>query len=161
MPYKGIMEPVVTTGSRFFWMPADKRQQAARLTIGALSRRTGCNIETIRYYERIDLLPNPPRTEGGHRQYDEDHLKRLTFIRRGRELGFSLDQIRGLLRLVDGGDFTCAEVQTITLSHITEIRDKISDLRKLEHVLADMASKCDGGDIPECPVIDIMFSSSP
>jgi len=140
-------------------MLGNKHPRVRRLTIGVLSKRTGCNIETIRYYERIGLLPDPPRTEGGHRDYDEDHLKRLAFVRRGRELGFTLDQIRGLLRLVDGGDFTCAEVQRITLSHIAEIRDKISDLRKMERVLKEMASKCEGGDIPECHVIDVMFAS--
>ena len=75
-----------------------------RYPIGALSGRTGCSIETIRYYERIGLLPAPPRSAGGHRVYDDDHLKRLTFIRRGRALGFTLDQVRGLLGLVDGGD---------------------------------------------------------
>ncbi|MEX1206566.1 MAG: MerR family transcriptional regulator, partial [Dongiaceae bacterium] len=73
-----------------------------RQTIGALSRRTGCKVETIRYYERIGLLPAPPRSAGGQRHYGEDGLKRLTFIRRGRELGFSLKELRGLLRLVDG-----------------------------------------------------------
>ncbi|HEB79077.1 MAG TPA: MerR family transcriptional regulator [Rhodospirillales bacterium] len=140
-------------------MSGNKHPRVRRLTIGALSKHTGCNIETIRYYERIGLLPEPPRTEGGHRDYDEDHLKRLAFVRRGRELGFTLDQIRGLLRLVDGGDFTCADVQRITLSHIAEIRDKISDLRKMERVLKEMVSKCEGGDIPECHVIDVMFAS--
>ncbi len=74
--------------------------------IGALSTRTGVNIETIRYYEREGLLPHPPRTAGGHRSYSEDHLKRLTFIRRSRELGFSIAEIRGLLALVDGGSYT-------------------------------------------------------
>ncbi len=131
----------------------------ARLTIGVLSKRTGCNIETIRYYERIGLMPEPPRTEGGHRDYDESQLKRLAFVRRGRELGFTLDQIRGLLGLVDGGDFSCAEVLRITLSHIGDVRAKISDLRTMERVLKEMASKCEGGNVPECPVIDVMFSA--
>jgi MerR family mercuric resistance operon transcriptional regulator len=76
------------------------------MTIGPLSEKTGCNIETIRYYERIGMMPKPPRTAGGHRVYREEHLKRLTFIRRSRELGFTLDQVRNLLLLVDGDDFT-------------------------------------------------------
>ncbi len=138
-------------------MTANKHLKVKRLTTGVLSKRTGCNIETIRYYERIGLLPEPPRTEGGHRDYDEEHLKRLAFIRRGRELGFALEQIRGLLELVDGGDFTCAEIQQITLSHVKDIRARISDLKELERVLAGMASKCEGGKVPECPVIDVMF----
>lgn len=141
-------------------MTAGKRLKVNKLTIGVLSKRTGCNIETIRYYERIGIMPDPPRTEGGHRDYDEDHLRRLAFIRRGRELGFTLDQIRGLLGLVAGGELTCAEVKQVTLSHMGDIRAKISDLKKLERVLADMASKCEGGKVPECPIIDVMFSVS-
>ena len=79
--------------------------------IGQLSRRSGVNIETIRFYERVGILPKPPRSQGGHRLYDEAHEKRLHFVRRSRELGFSLDEIRGLLRLVDGGRYTCSEVR--------------------------------------------------
>ena len=81
--------------------------RVSRLTRGAVSKRTGMNIETIRYYERVGLMPVPPRGPGGHRLYDEKLLKRLTFIRRGRELGFTLEELRGLLRLVDGGDGCC------------------------------------------------------
>ncbi|MFQ5566805.1 MAG: helix-turn-helix domain-containing protein [Paracoccaceae bacterium] len=127
------------------------------MTIGGLSKETGVNIETIRYYERVGILPAPPRTEGGHRLYMQPHVKRLTFIRRSRELGFSLDEIRALLHLVDGGDFTCAEVEAITLQHLDGIRRKIADLRKLERVLRKMAAQCDGGAVPECPVIDALF----
>ena len=71
-------------------------------TIGTLSKATGCKVETIRYYERIGVLPLPPRTEGGHRAYGEEHLKRLNFVQRSRELGFSLNEVRQMLRLVDG-----------------------------------------------------------
>src|SRR3546814_9211187 len=79
--------------------------------IGDLSGRTGVNIETIRYYERIGIMPEPPRSAGRQRVYDSGHIKRLAFIRRSRELGFSLDEVRALLTLVDGGDYTCGEVQ--------------------------------------------------
>lgn len=126
------------------------------IQIGELSRRTGCNIETIRYYERIGIMPKPPRTAGGQRIYETAHLKRLAFIRRSRELGFSLDEIRALLRLVDGGDYSCGEVQEMTLAHIADIRRKIADLRRMERVLKDMAAKCDGGDVPECPIVDAL-----
>ena len=126
-------------------------------SIGVLSRRTGCKVETIRYYERIGLLPAPSRSAGGHRLYGEDHLKRLTFIRRGRELGFSLDDIRGLLGLVDGGAYTCAEVKAVTLEHLGEVRRKLADLRRLERVLKGMAAECEGGAVPDCPVIDALF----
>jgi MerR family transcriptional regulator, mercuric resistance operon regulatory protein len=135
--------------------------QLQRFTTGGLSKRTGCNIETIRYYERIGLLPEPPRTSGGHRIYDDDDLKRLTFIRRSRELGFTLEEVRELLGLVDGGDYTCAEVKTITVAHLNEVRQKITDLRNLERVLDDMVSQCDDGMIPDCPIIDALFILQP
>ncbi len=127
------------------------------LTRGALSVRTGCNIETIRYYERIGLLPDPPRSKGGHRHYADDHLKRLNFIRRSRELGFTIEEVRGLLGLVDGGSYTCAEVETMTLDHLQNVRAKITDLKTIEKVLTEMVSQCDGGQVPECPVIDVLF----
>ena len=128
-----------------------------KMTIGSLSKQTGCKVETIRYYERIGLLADPPRTGGGHRLYREDHTKRLTFIRRSRELGFTLKQIRELLALVDGTSYTCAEVQAITLVHLGEVRKKLSDLRRLEGILAGMAEQCTGGKIPECAVVDALF----
>ncbi len=121
--------------------------------IGALSQRTGVKIETIRYYEREGLVPNPPRTAGGHRSFDEDHLKRVTFIRRTRELGFSLEEVRGLLELVDGKPYTCNEVKTITLDHAKAVREKIADLRRLEKTLVRIAAECPGGVAPECPII--------
>ena len=128
--------------------------------IGAMSERSGCKVETIRYYERIGLLPEPPRSEGGHRIYGQGHLKRLTFIRRGRELGFTLDEIRTLLGLVDGGNYTCGEVRELTLEHLREIRKKIIDLRRLEKSLATIAAQCAGGAKPECPIIDTLFDSA-
>lgn len=127
------------------------------MLIGVLSKRTGCDIETIRYYERIGVMPKPPRTEGGHRVFSEEHLKRLTFIRRSRELGFTLVQIRDLLGLVDGNDYTCDEVKAITVEHADAVRQKIADLRKLKRVLDDMVSQCNRGDIPDCPVIEALF----
>ncbi len=132
-----------------------KRRQRG-LTIGDLSKRVGCIVETIRYYERIGMMPEPPRTEGGHRSYDGDHLKRLTFIRRGRELGFTLQEVRDLLQLVDGGDHTCDEVKAFTLDHVAEIGRKIEDLRSLERVLKDMAAQCDSGNVPECPIVEAL-----
>ena len=124
--------------------------------IGVLSAETGVNIETIRYYERIELMPAPPRTEGKQRVYDIRHLKRLTFIRRTRELGFSVEEIRGLLRLVDGGSYTCAEVNEITVRHLDDIRRKMADLKKLSRVLGNMAAQCSKGQVPECPIIDAL-----
>ena len=106
--------------------------QEKTLSIGLLSTQTNCKIETIRYYEKIGIFPKPPRTEGGHRIYSENHLKRLVFIRRGRELGFSLEDIRALLKLIDGGGHTCQQVEAITLHHLGNIHQKILDLKKLE-----------------------------
>ena len=125
--------------------------------IGALSERTGCNIETIRYYEKIGLLPAPPRSPGRRRLYTDTHRKRLTFIRRCRQLGFSLDEIRELLDLVDGGSYTCDEVRELTLNHADEVKRKITDLRRMEKVLRDITSKCSGGRVPECPIIEALF----
>jgi len=127
------------------------------MTIGELSRRTGCVVETIRYYERIGMMPDPPRSAGGHRMYNEGHEKRLTFIRRGRALGFTLDEVRGLLGMVDGGDYSCEDIRTVAVAHIAEIRRKIADLRRIEKVLRDMAEQCDTGVVPECPIVEAMF----
>ncbi|VAW87176.1 Heavy metal resistance transcriptional regulator HmrR [hydrothermal vent metagenome] len=131
--------------------------QENSMGIGVLSEHTGCKVETIRYYERIGLLPDPPRSEGGHRIYGLEHLKRLTFIRRGRELGFTLDEVRTLLGLVDGGNYTCGEVRALTLKHQQKIQKKITDLKRLEKSLAEIAAQCEGGAVPECPVIDALF----
>ncbi|NIR31128.1 MAG: helix-turn-helix domain-containing protein [Gammaproteobacteria bacterium] len=133
-------------------MPSEK----GRFSIGALSGRSGVNVETIRYYERIGLLPDPPRTEGGHRLYGLEHVKRLAFIRRSRELGFSIEEIRALLDLVDSGAYTCGEVKSMTDRHLESVRSKIADLRKLERTLAGISSQCEGGEVPECPVIDAL-----
>jgi len=136
------------------------KPRAAGLTIGALSRRTGCNIETIRFYEKRGLVPVPPRTEGGHRVYGGEHLRRLGFIRRSRELGFALDEIRALLRLVDG-HHTCAEVQAVVLEHLASVRQKITDLQRLERTLSEVADRCTGDAVPECPIVEALFADSP
>lgn len=136
-------------------------RMADRLLIGALSTQSGVNIETIRYYERIGVMPAPQRSAGGYRIYGPDHLKRLTFVRRGRELGFSLDELRDLLRLVDGHAFTCVEVHALTVKHLAKIRRKIADLRRLQRVMGEIAAQCTGDRIPECPIIDALFDARP
>ena len=138
-------------------MTEKSNSQVQHLTRGEVSKRAGCHIETVRYYERIGLLPPPPRSKGGHRIYNGDHLKRLHFICRSRELGFTLHQVRGLLRLVDGDSYTCAEVKELTLDHVAEVRRKLVDLRKMERVLKEMAAQCEGGTVPYCPIIDTLF----
>ena len=140
-------------------MNANKSVRARGLSIGALSKATGVNIETIRYYERIGIAPNPPRTDGGHRSYDEVHINRLNFVRRGRELGFTLDQIRTLFDLADGSDDTCAKVKLLTLEHLTDVENKIADLTCLRDVLFEHAEICEGDHAPDCPLINSMFAA--
>ncbi len=149
-----MIYPVVTTGSRVKFMISKK----SGLSRGILAKQSGVNSETIRYYEKIELMPDPIRSEGGHRVYNETHLQRLSFIRRCRELGFTLKEIRGLLDLVDSGDYTCAEVRDRTIVHLNEVRQKIRDLKKMQRTLKIMVSQCDGGLVPECPIIDTLLS---
>ena len=124
-----------------------------------LARRTGCNFETIRYYEKIGMMPDPPRTPAGYRVYDTKHVSRLKFILRARELGFSIEETRGLLDLVDGGDQTCAEVKERTERHLADVRAKIADLRRIEKVLSSTAARCSGEEVPDCPVLETLEGS--
>ena len=133
-----------------------KITKARGYAIGQMSRETGVNIETIRYYERISLMPKPDRTTGGNRQYNHDQLKRLYFIRRARGLGFSLEEIRGLFEMVDRKDFTCSEVHDLTVDHLASVRDKIANLNKLEK---GMVAECGKGDVPKCPILDTLFKT--
>jgi MerR family mercuric resistance operon transcriptional regulator len=127
------------------------------IKIGQLSRRTGCNIETIRYYERIGLLPRPPRSTSRYRLYEVGDVHRLRFVRRARELGFGLDDVRTLLALsADGGTETCVEVRELAAAHLGDVRAKIADLRAMERVLADAVRRCDAGEPPGCPLIDAL-----
>ena len=130
-----------------------------RMSRGQLANQAGVNSETIRYYEKIGLMPNPARSAGGHRMYDQSHLKRLSFIRRSRGLGFTLQEIRELLQLVDGGNYTCAEVRDRTVVHLDDVSRKIRDLQKMQRTLKSMASKCDGGLVPDCPIVDALFTA--
>jgi MerR family mercuric resistance operon transcriptional regulator len=137
-------------------MPAITVARAEDLAIGTLSRLSGVNIETIRYYERVKMLAPPPRTAGGRRIYGANDLRILVFIRRARELGFSLDEIRALLRLGGPAKASCREVREIAAHHLEDIRRKLSDLKKLERLLARTVARCSGRIAPECPVLDIL-----
>jgi MerR family mercuric resistance operon transcriptional regulator len=128
----------------------------ARLAIGALSQRTGCQVETIRYYEHVGLLPAPARSPGGFRRYAAAHLKRLTFIRRARALGFSLDEVRRLLRLADERQRPCAEARVVAAAHLSDVRAKIAALRAMERVLAETVARCEAGKGTECPLIEAL-----
>jgi MerR family transcriptional regulator, mercuric resistance operon regulatory protein len=134
----------------------------AALSIGEISRRTGVNIETIRYYERIKILPAPPRTASGRRVYGPAETWSLAFIRRSRELGFTLEKIRALLALSTGnGKAACGEARGLAAGHLTEIRAKIADLRAMERILAEAVRRCDAGELPGCPLIDVLSASAP
>ncbi len=132
----------------------------ARLTIGDLAKRTTTKVETIRYYERIGLLPVPGRTEGNYRSYAETHLARLSFIRRARHLGFTLDQIRELLGLADERDRSCEAVDHIAQQHLEEVERKIADLTSLRDELTDLISRCRRGTIAECRIIETLAPAS-
>lgn len=148
---------VVTTDARKLIMASVTN--ARGYAIGEMSRRTSVNIETIRYYERVNLMPKPDRTTGGNRQYNHEQLKRLSFIKTSRELGFSIDEIRELLEMVDRQDFTCGEVHGLTVGHLASVREKIKGLRKLEKALVSMAAECSQGDVPDCPILETLFEA--
>jgi MerR family transcriptional regulator, mercuric resistance operon regulatory protein len=130
------------------------------LAIGALSKRTGCKVETIRFYERARLLPAPARSPGGYRLYSKDHLKRLTFIRRARGLGFSIDEVRKLLKLADERKRPC-EVRVVAGAHLEDVRAKIADLRVMERVLRDTVARCADGRRADCPLIEALHREAP
>lgn len=125
---------------------------------GELARRAGCNLETIRYYEDIKLMPEPARTESGHRLYSIDDQRRLRFILRSRELGFSIDEIRSLLSMVDSGAYTCGEIHALTQEHLKSVTKKISDLKKLQRTLKTISNDCAAGDEPDCPIVETLIA---
>jgi MerR family mercuric resistance operon transcriptional regulator len=137
-------------------MTAITNTRPATLSIGELSRLTGVNIETIRYYERVKMLAVPPRTEAGRRIYGPDDRRVLAFVRRSRELGFTLDEIRALLALGAPGKVSCAEVKEIAGAHLASVRAKLADLARLADVLAAAVAQCTGDVAPACPVLDIL-----
>ena len=137
-------------------MRAITASRAERMPIGELSRLSGVNIETVRYYERIKMLPPPLRTASGRRIYGVTELRILAFVRRSRELGFSLNEIRALLRLGAPGMGSCGEVKIIATHHLENIRAKLADLKKLERLLAKTVARCSGKKVPNCPVLDIL-----
>ena len=127
------------------------------IAIGELSRQTGCNIETIRYYERIGLVPPARRQGGGNRHYDGNDIARLRFIRRARQLGFTLDDVRTLLRLAaSNGESARAEVRGLAAAHLAEIEAKIADLQAMVRVLTAAICECDTEECPQCPLIEVL-----
>jgi Cu(I)-responsive transcriptional regulator len=129
---------------------------AEKLSIGDLARATGTKVVTIRYYEHIALLPTPARTAGNYRAYGQGHLNRLSFIRRSRDLGFSLKQVRELLELADDRSRACGEVDIIAQEHLLEIESKLADLEALRRELKGLIEQCGHGTIGECRIIEAL-----
>lgn len=143
------MDPVATRGSRAIAVETC-------LTIGALAKATGTKVETIRWYESVGLLPAPGRTSGNYRSYGETHLSRLSFIRRARDLGFSLDQVRALLALAEDRDRSCDAVDAVAREHLGEVDRKIADLQALRRELDSLIGQCRHGKIAECRIIEAL-----
>ena len=126
------------------------------IAIGELSRKTGVNVETIRYFERVGILEKPPRTSAGRRIYGADHVRALEFIRRARELGFTPADVRAILSLGGPADASCDEVRKIATHHLDRVRAKMADLVRLERLLASTIERCKGDGAARCAVIDML-----
>lgn len=133
--------------------------KAEVLTIGRLAVATGTNVETIRFYEKNGILPPPARTEGNYRSYEPTHLNRLSFIRRARDLGFSLEQVKALLDLSDDRSRSCAAVDDLAKVHRDEVERKIRDLEALKAELDRIIDGCSHGTVAECRIIESLSPS--
>jgi len=143
------MDPVAAIGSRAV-------STGNSFSIGALAKATGTKVETVRWYERVGLLPAPARTSGNYRTYGAAHLGRLSFIRRARDLGFSLDQIRALLDIAEQQDRSCEAVDVIAREHLDEVDRKIADLQALRRELDFLIGQCRRGKVAECRIIEAL-----
>lgn len=130
------------------------------LTIGAMARKTGTKVQTIRYYEQIGLMPEPDRTDGGQRRYGDAALDRLSFVRHARQLGFSLDAIRELLDLSDNPGTSCADVDAIARRQLKQVEQRLSRLRALRTELKRMVHECTGGRTADCRVLEVLRDHS-
>ena len=130
-----------------------------RYTIGALSRESGVNLETIRYYEKINLLNKPSRAVNGYRHYDESAIKRLRFVRRGRELGFGIAEIKTLLELADHPEHPCKEADQLAQAHLAEVETKIKDLQAMQEVLTKIVA-CQSHTAEHCRLIETLDQRS-
>ncbi len=126
------------------------------MNIGELASATDTKAETIRYYERIGLLPEPPRTTGNYRDYSLQHVGRLAFIRRARDLGFSIQQIRALFDLADQKDRSCEAVDVIAREHLADVKRKLADLTALRRELESVIGQCRHGTIAECRILEAL-----
>ena len=135
--------------------------ETGSLSIGELARATGTTVETVRYYERTGVLPPPPRTAGGYRAYGPGHLARLSFVRRARDLGFSIEQIRALLDLSDQRERSCEAVDAIAREHLAEVDRKLADLGALRRELEFLIGQCGRGTVAECRILEALAPGWP
>jgi len=135
------------------------------LKIGALAKKTGTNAPTIRYYEEIGLLRSAGRQAGNQRVYGDGDVKSLTFIRRCREFGFSIDQVRALVALVEDPSSSCEHARDLAQKHLITVRAKLTELKALERSIASFVASCDatcsGGPGPDCVILDDLSKCSP
>ncbi|MBY0297642.1 MULTISPECIES: MerR family transcriptional regulator [Methylobacterium] len=129
------------------------------MTIGNLAKATGTRVETVRWYEKVGLLPEPERSGGNYRLYGPGHLRRLSFIRRGRALGFTVEQIRDLLALSDDRERSCGEVDTIARAHLADVERKLADLTRLAAELREVIGQCGCGSVADCRIIEALSPS--
>lgn len=132
----------------------------SQYSIGYLARESGCKVQTIRYYEEIGLMPRPSRTPGNQRRYERSHAGRLAFIRHSRELGFSLEAVRGLLKLADRPNQSCQAVDSIARAQLKEVAQRIKRLQALKRELEHMIDECGHGWISECRIIGVLSDHS-
>lgn len=126
------------------------------MRIGELGKATATKVETIRYYEQTGLLPPPARTGGNYRSYGDQHLARLSFIRRARDLGFGIEQVRALLDLSDDRTRDCATIDRIATEHLREVDRKIADLIALRRELGAVITSCNGGTVADCRIVEAL-----
>ena len=123
------------------------------LRIGEVAERGGVNLQTIRYYEQVGMMPAPPRSAAGYRQYQPEHLQQLIFLRRCRDLGFSIQEISSLLELAEQSAEPCTKVAHVATQHLEAVQAKMSDLKRLERALESMVKSCSGGPVAECKIL--------
>lgn len=131
-------------------------KRANGISRGELARRTGVNGETIRYFERVGILSEPSRTAGGHRIYNQSHVRTLSFVRRARGLGFTPQDVKAILQLGGPGVASCADIREIAAHHLEQVRQKIAGLQQIERLLSGTIEQCPCGAEPECAVIDMI-----
>lgn len=128
------------------------------MRIGELARTCDCPVETIRYYERIGLLPQAVRLANGYRSYKDTHRKWLLFILRSKELGFSQDEVRRLTDLAHQEKPDCADVHELLEEHVNDVRKRVRELRRMERALVRLKTQCQDGTLNDCPVIDELMN---